>query len=659
MKNVNKVSMFDKIIIFMLVGIIPFIVYGTNYNMPQSPTEYSVMFDYFNFLKVMLIKITAFAILFNSVAELLINEKSRKKISFKSIDKKLIFIGLIVLATLIAYIFSDYKYIATFGAFERFESIWVHFSYAIIFVYSLQFFKKEGAFDIFSYAILLSTFVVGGIGTLQFLGVDVFSSSLLKALTYKSFDIQIVSPGSFTTMYNINTSASYSVLMMVVLLIIIILNENKIVKAVGAFNFVLVAVTFYNSMSEASYIAAAVGVVSFVVVYLASFIVKGNKGRIIGFGAFVCVVVVGGVILLATTELTTKVLDKITPTITFVRAEQNSNELTLYNKNDDYLKFVTLDGSYEIYENESLITAKNYGDTAADVYDTTSFGQLTITATVLNDVTEAIEAIQVNDLFVLSLKETEPLIYDIKTSETNVFAEYTGFDKYPNALTNRGYIWSRSIPILKDKFLTGIGSDVYFKVFPNNDNLVQSFMGVSEVTVDKPHSIYLNMAINNGILYLLGFLGVVCLTIYESFANLFKKESTSSKRLALSIYLAGIVAYLVNGLATDNLVIIVMLFWVYLGLSVSLSNDVTKNVVNAGKANKKNTKKAVTNVKATKDNKDKTEKLNTKSEQIVDTEKENKVVEEIKEVSENKIDYSEIGVSYHDLMNNQSDDSDL
>ncbi len=671
MKSENKVSKFDMIIMFILVGIIPFLIYGTNYEMPISATDSIQLFDYFNYVKVTFIKIVAAVIFFNWVAEFFLNEQYKVKLSLKKLDKKLIFIGLIVISVIIAFLFSEYKFIVTFGAFERFESIWVHFSYAVIFIYSLQFFKKEGSFEIFSYAILLSTFIVGGIGTLQFLGVDVFSSSFIKALTYKNFDVNIVSEGSFTTMYNTNTSASYAVLMMVILLIIFALNKNKIVKAIVAVDFILIAITFYNSLSEAAYIAAAAGVVCFVVLYAASFITKGDRKKIIGFGTVVCVFVVGGIITLVATDLSTKILEKVSPELTFVKAEQDANMLTLLNREDDSLKFETHDGSYAIYENQNLLTEKAYEEAAIDTYETENFGQLTIAP---QKTTDGVDAIKVNELFILELKETEPKVIDITTAQANVFAEYIGFENYPNAITNRGYIWSRSLPILLDNLLIGVGSDAYFEYFPNDDNLIQSFMGVSNVTVDKPHSIYLNMAINNGILYIFGFLAIVCLTIFENLKKIFNDDVSEKGRLAVTLYLGGIFAYLVNGAATDNLVIIVMLFWVYLGLSVAINDKEVALVTEKGKVKEAKEVKKVKekNSEVKNDNvfKNDTVKEEVKEEIKEDIKKENELENSKMQNSENteskkegEIDYSEIGVSYHDLMknqkNNQNNDNDF
>ncbi len=570
MENQNKVTKFDIFIIFTLVGIVPFLVQGMLYDMPTASGNVSRMFDYFNYIKVITIKFVALIIALNYILDLILNiSKSYYDISeqlvtrLKSLDKKIYFMIMIIFSVILAYIFSDYKSIARFGAYERFEGIWVHFSYAIIFIYSLSFFKKEGSFKIFSYAILFSTFIVGGIGTLQYFGVNFFEWPIVKTLSYSNFDIKIVSEGSFTTMYNINTSASYSLIIMFVLILVYLLNENAKIKVISIIDFFLIFITFYNSESEASIIGLVVSILFFFIIYLGFTFINGNKKSLIAFVSTICGVMIIFSIYAFSTNLPLKVIEKITPTIDFVKWEQEGNELFFYNKEDDFIKVVTNDDNIEIYENDTLLSENEYGTFDKFTLNTGNFSDITIT-NILNQEGEYI--IDFNSLFYIICDSQSPYIYDPNINKVSNRAETIGFENYPNTATNRGYIWSRSLPLLLERPIVGYGSDTYFEVFPNDDFVVKYFIGMNDTVVDKPHSIYLNMAINNGIFYLLGFLGIVTLVLFDKFKLLYKSEKNITKRLALTVYLSGMIAYLVNGLATDNLVVIVMMFWIYLAI---------------------------------------------------------------------------------------------
>ncbi|MHA4878864.1 O-antigen ligase family protein, partial [Enterococcus faecium] len=67
-----------------------------------------------------------------------------------------------------------------------------------------------------------------------------------------------------------------------------------------------------------------------------------------------------------------------------------------------------------------------------------------------------------------------------------------------HAFSNRGFIWSRSLPLLKKTWLLGRGSGAFPFEFPNYDLLAMSQIFGSYALVDKPHSFYLGFAYTHG-----------------------------------------------------------------------------------------------------------------------------------------------------------------
>lgn len=571
MKENNKINISESVIIFFLIGIIPFVVYGVKYNMPGMTTDGSLyeMFDYFNYMKVLLIKCTALVIFVDFILSILTSNDfgkyKREKISLKTIDKKYIFCALIVISTIIAFLVSDYKGIALFGAFERFDGLLTQFSYIIIFIYALKALKKVGAFEVVTYATLLSTFIVGGIGTLQFLNVDVFNSSIMKALSYRNFDIKINLPGSFTTMYNTNTSGLYAVLMLFLLCMIFMITKKTYIKCVAALDFVLIGITFFNSYSQASYIALVAGLIMLLILYLILMFRDRNFkkfGIILGVS---CVCIIGLGVFTLTNQTTLRLIEQfIGPEATFTDWEQQGNSFYFYNKDDDYLSVELSDDSYNVYEADNLIFTQDYSSTVNQltVLNTQNFGNDLQIGIVRSDLDNE-KYIDFNDYFYIRYLD-EPAIVDMNTLQEVAHYEFVGFEGYPNLFTNRGYIWSYSIPIVFEHPL-GVGSDVFFKVFPNDNVVGEAFGSQPTVVVDKPHNLYLDMAINNGIIYLVGFIGVVILSLKDKFKLLISSKRIN--KIAIMLYIAGAFAFLINVLATDSLVVITMIFWIYLAFS--------------------------------------------------------------------------------------------
>lgn len=566
----NKITKFESFVIFFLMGIIPFIVMGVNYDMPEmllNGGSYE-MFDYFNYVKVMLIKGVALLIVLEFLASIVTNSSfmkyKRDKINLKDLDKKYICCALVVISAIIAFLFSDYKDIAMFGAFERFESIWVQFSYVIIFLYSLKIFKKVGAFSVVTYATLLSTFIVGGIGTLQFLNIDVFNSAIMKALTYKNFNITINMPGSFTTMYNTNTSGLYALFMMFLLAVIFVLAKNIYIKCISVVDFILVAITFLNSYSEASYIAFIVSIGIIIILYLC-LMFKQGKLKNFGITLFVsCAVVLGLGVLTFTNQTALNLIDRfIGPEATFTDWSADGNDFYFYNKDDDYIKVELLENSYNVYEDESLILTEDYDTNIGELENlsTEDFNDLQI-GIVESDV-DGQNYIDFNNYFYIRYLESPAIVSINNLSEAQHYASF-GFKAHPNLFTNRGYIWSYSIPMIFEHPF-GIGSDVFFRMFPTDNFVGEIFANQPNVVVDKPHNLYLNMAINNGVIYLVAFIGLVILCLKDKIKLLFSDNNVNV--VAIMLYLAGCFAFLINVLATDSLVVITMLFWVYLAFS--------------------------------------------------------------------------------------------
>ena len=136
----------------------------------------------------------------------------------------------------------------------------------------------------------------------------------------------------------------------------------------------------------------------------------------------------------------------------------------------------------------------------------------------------------------------------------------------------RIYIWSRSVPLLKKSGLFGYGPDTYPIIYPQNDYFGKFISyGTPYMFISKPHNMYLQMAINTGILSLAGFLMVVFSYLYQSLKiHLSTEEVTEREIISLGIFI-GIFSYLVAGLFNDSAVSIAPNFWMSLGLGMALN----------------------------------------------------------------------------------------
>ena len=190
---------------------------------------------------------------------------------------------------------------------------------------------------------------------------------------------------------------------------------------------------------------------------------------------------------------------------------------------------------------------------------------------------------ETKDIFVASLTGTD----NLGTGTYFLFGEYEGkltaLDKFGNPIdidtaveswgfkgverlgSNRGYIWSRSIPLLKNNIFIGSGTDTFVFEFPQQDVRSKlNYLGNPYVIIDKPHNMFLQIGINTGVISLIVMLVLFILYIVQTVKRVFNDKEQSLNAIRLGI-MAGIVAYLAAAMTTDSVVSVAPVFWTLLG----------------------------------------------------------------------------------------------
>ncbi len=130
----------------------------------------------------------------------------------------------------------------------------------------------------------------------------------------------------------------------------------------------------------------------------------------------------------------------------------------------------------------------------------------------------------------------------IQPLEQSAFPELS---EYYGAFTGRCYIWLNTLPVLKNCFLIGTGTGEFCFHYPQNDIVgALNTHGSANLLTDKPHSMYLGLAVSCGIPALLIFLALAVITL--------RRGAISSVRGGvLSGVFAAVIAALVMGFAND------------------------------------------------------------------------------------------------------------
>ena len=128
--------------------------------------------------------------------------------------------------------------------------------------------------------------------------------------------------------------------------------------------------------------------------------------------------------------------------------------------------------------------------------------------------------------------------------------------------TGRVYIWSRTMPLLRDTVLLGRGPDTFMLYFPQGD-YVGRYNGSWDFKAifDKPHNMYLNIAFGSGVLSLVAFLGLICLYLIQGFRVYRKRAGDSLADTAGRGIFAGVCGFLAAGMFYDGVTSVMPLFW--------------------------------------------------------------------------------------------------
>lgn len=164
---------------------------------------------------------------------------------------------------------------------------------------------------------------------------------------------------------------------------------------------------------------------------------------------------------------------------------------------------------------------------------------------------------------------------------------------YPFA-SYRGYVWSKTIALLPEVILFGVGSDNFGQFFPNNDYVSKAVCNLDGKIYNRPHNYYLQMATDTGVLSTLCIIVFFVIYVVKTFGDIVPKKGMGEKTeqkdenhlLRMGCF-ASIIGYLIVSLINDSMVVTAPVFWVILGMGYAL--------LKTPEINRKKSKKSVDN----------------------------------------------------------------
>ncbi len=508
-------------------------------------------------------------------------------IDFKS--KPVIMAGVLLLLSLISCIFSSEKHTAFFGVSERYEGFFVWVCYMVFMIVAMAFSSDRKRLDFMLWGFVLSAVLLGAVGIMQFFGYNIFSaewfSKLIMGSKYSGTPLKIRFDSVFATLYNPNCAGMYFGMMFSFFAASAALMPLKSkLKWLFAVLAVILCVCVIGSDSVGGLMGVIFGIgfsaVLCIVYYI--FALKSKKAAVISLCA-IAAAAVGLVVLLSSNAV---VVQKINIIYNAVKNGEGLDQTASFYEDVriDGMKgiIVTKDGEFAVdctgevprFMHNGRVLEPMEENTAENgtgyVYDESG---VKWTMLIANDDNmpyvniKGADAQGTETSFIFGEYEGKLTFMDKFRDpvDISVPAESWGFEGIERLGSNRGYIWSRSIPLLKRNIIIGAGADNFVFEFPQDDVISKlRFLGNPYVIVDKPHNMFLQTGINTGVLSLVVMLSLFALYFVTTVKAVMRGGDQSLNALRFA-FLAGITAYIAAGLTTDSVVSVAPVFWTMLG----------------------------------------------------------------------------------------------
>ncbi|NLN49263.1 MAG: O-antigen ligase family protein [Clostridiales bacterium] len=157
-------------------------------------------------------------------------------------------------------------------------------------------------------------------------------------------------------------------------------------------------------------------------------------------------------------------------------------------------------------------------------------------------------------------------LVSLRKVDASLFKDHLSFG------SGRGYIWSRTFPMMKDTALIGYGADTYCIHFPHEDyaGKYNAGWGINTI-VDKPHNMYMGMWVGTGGLSVIAFLALLVMYFIHSLKLYFRfKEESWISYAGLGMFL-GVFGFAVAGFVDDSTVSVMPLFYTVLGMGIAVN----------------------------------------------------------------------------------------
>ncbi len=574
----NRLETLLLLLVLFVLAVLPLVVYGKMITLEGSALELwgvRSVIDFFSYYKMLLFLVaTGSASLLFTVYMIKHTERLKRTNLYVPI---IAFSFLVLFSALLA----EHKEIALVGFFERYEGLFVLLGYMLFFCIAFNIFNREEQIRRLFLALGISAVVIGTIGLFQYLGLDPFQAELGRQLLLPSRYSYLADQLIFTleetviysTLYHSNYLGKYMAMIIPLSATMFIFCKKNYGKLVLGFIILLMFVNLLGSKSRGGFLGLILAFLLLAIISrrklihnwrycLISFAVASTLFLLMNFYS-------QGVLLDRALSVTydprvtvnPEGLEDIMIEGNRVKIVTQEEELVLVNRGDG-ISFLDRRGDVLDFvqeKNEILFSAEEYSEYQVTIW---SYQERPL-----------IEVNKNNLQLVFLVKEDGFSFFNHRSEEVEIQpVESWGFAGMEALGSARGYIWSRSLPLLKKTIIIGLGPDTFALHFPQHDYVGKlKAYGTMNIIVDKPHNLYLQTAINTGAASLVAKLILFAYYIASSIKLYFVNRFDDYFSIYGAAIFTAVCGYLTAGLFNDSVISVAPVFWVLLGVGFSIN----------------------------------------------------------------------------------------
>jgi len=503
-------------------------------------------------------------------------------------------IGIYSMGVVLSTILSNYKQIAVWGFVDRYEGMIVLLAYMMILSITILLVDCEYHIKLILGALFASAVVISVIGLFQYIGLDIFKTEFGKSMMLPSefmknadtLKFQFGKNVIYSTLYHYDYVGSYMAMLFPLTLTLFLFVKNKTGKIFMGIMTILILLNWIACNSRAGILGGLLAVI--ILLTMMRKHIKLKKKHVI----IVCVIFVSifvGLNILSKGALNSRIgtlLSDVKLLVSPNNKKQSYEDIPLKDLkvqgntahiviNDDVLNVENLGSSFTFSDKNKVPIKFEYKN---------KNNKFTLKDERYKDYDIGLG--NLNNKYVMYIFKGNIKLYfgvennlisliDFKGKEINIDnIKKWGFEGKELFASSRGYIWSRSLPLVKDTLLLGHGPDTFAAYFPQQDikGKMYAYNGDMWQLVDKPHDLYLQTAINTGVLSLIAMLALFIMYIIKSCKIYYNSNFNDFNSVAgLGIFVA-IVGYLGAGIFNDSVVSVAPVFWILLGMGISINN---------------------------------------------------------------------------------------